>query len=88
MTIYEKELCRLLDDTYAPQNIEQTVEYLSRAGVIDYTRCKALVVRRFVERLTLAGAKKIDAMFAAAEEFACSYEYVRKCVYYFRDVNL
>ena len=33
------------------------------------------------------GKLKVDVMWEAAERFACSYEYVRKCVYYYRDVN-
>ena len=57
-------------------------------GVVDHTRCKVLAIRRWVEEAVRQGSRKVDAMYQAAEEFACSYEYVRKCMYYYTDVNL
>ena len=56
-------------------------------GVIDFSRCKILAVKNWVEQLVKHGEKKIDAMWKAAEYFACSYEYVRKCMYYYQDVH-
>lgn len=32
--------------------------------------------------------KKVEAMYDAAERFCCSYEYVRKCMYYYKEINL
>lgn len=32
--------------------------------------------------------QKMDAMWKASEKFACSYEYIRKCMYYYKDINL
>ena len=56
--------------------------------MVDHTRCKVLAVRRWVEKAVRRGSRQVDAMYQAAEEFACSYEYVRKCMYYYTDVNL
>ena len=50
--------------------------------------CKVLKIREFVAALQKNGMKKIDAMWMASEQFACTYEYVRKCMYYYTDVNL
>ena len=57
-------------------------------GVVDYTRCKILAVRNVVDEMVKKGMKKSDAMWSAAEQFACSYEYIRKCMYYYTDVNI
>ena len=62
--------------------------WLTRIGVIDITLCKVLTIREFVAALQKNGMKKIDAMWMASEQFACTYEYVRKCMYYYTDVNL
>lgn len=56
--------------------------------MIDITLCKVLTIREFVAALQKNGMKKIDAMWMASEQFACTYEYVRKCMYYYTDVNL
>ena len=48
---------------------------------------KVLVVREYVKDRVKNGSSRLGAMWQATEEFACSYEYVRKCVYYYKDVN-
>ena len=68
--------------------MEQIIEKLSEIGVLDYVLCKVLVVREFVAALQRNGVKKIDAMWIASEKFACTYEYIRKCMYYYTDVGL
>mgnify|MGYP007081677823 FL=1 len=47
-----------------------------------------MVVREYVNELVGRGTGKVDAMYMAAEKFCCSYEYVRKCMYYYKEVNL
>ena len=69
----------------APQ---QMFEKMTRIGVIDITLCKVLTIREFVAAMQKIGMIMIDAMWMASEQFACTYEYVRKCMYYYTDVNL
>ncbi len=88
MTIYVKELISMLDRKYDALSAGETVRKLFEIGVVDHTLCKVLAVREFVSEKVEAGDKKIDAMWRAAEHFCCSYEYVRKCVYYYTDVNM
>ena len=61
---------------------------LFEIGVLDHTLCKVLAVREYVAARVAEGRKKIDAMWEASEHFCCTYEYIRKCVYYYTDVNL
>lgn len=88
MTSYEKELISQLEQHYPRLSTTRLLEKLMDMGVIDFSRCKILAVRSRVEQLIKQGYKKIDAMWEAASHFACSYEYVRKCMYYYQDVNL
>ncbi len=88
MTSYEKELIRQVEERHGELAAGPLLEKLMEMGVVDYTRCKVLSVREAVHELTRQGMKKTDAMWAAAERFCCSYEYVRKCMYYYNDVNL
>ncbi len=88
MTVYQKELMHLLQDKFGQLSAVQLIEKLSEIGVLDCVLCKVLVVREFVNTLQRNGIKKIDAMWIASEKFACSYEYIRKCMYYYTDVGL
>lgn len=88
MTIYEKELVRIIENLYGSECPAQITERLINMGVIDFSRCKILCVRSFVDGQVREGIKKNEAMWTAAEKFSCSYEYIRKCVYYYRDINL
>ncbi len=88
MTLYEKELARIVGERYGNLTAGQLIEELCRIGVVDYTRCKVLAVRRRVEEMVRGGHKKVDAMWLAAEQFCATYEYVRKCMYYYTDVNI
>lgn len=88
MTIYEKELQRIVETRFGNLKTGELVKKLIEMGVVDFFRCKVLAVREYVEERLRAGTKKCDAMWEASEKFACSYEYVRKCVYYYNDVNV
>lgn len=88
MTIYMKELLNKLSNKYGSLSATQLTNKLFEIGVIDHTLCKVLVVRDYVANEVKSGNKKTDAMWCAAERFSCTYEYVRKCVYYYRDINL
>lgn len=88
MTIYVKELIMMLDRKYGTLSPGEMADKLFEIGVVDHTLCKVLAVREFVAKKVKNGEKKIDAMWNAAEHFCCTYEYIRKCVYYYTDINL
>jgi hypothetical protein len=88
LTRYEKELVRLVALRYGNLSPAALVEELCRAGVIDYTRCKVLAVRRWVDEAVKRGDGRVEAMVFAAEYFCATFEYVRKCMYYHKDVNI
>ena len=88
MTLYQKRLNELVTRKMPQADGAQIVDRLFRLGVIDTTLLKVLVIREHVERLVLQGASKLDAMWQATEIFACTYEYVRKCMYYYKDLNV
>ena len=88
MTIYEKKLSKQLLQRYPQMTPEELITKLIEIGVVDATRCKVLSVREYVNSLLQLGYKKIDAMWKATEIFSCSYEYIRKCMYYYTDMNV
>ncbi|MDR0954539.1 MAG: hypothetical protein LBM20_04060 [Rikenellaceae bacterium] len=89
MTLYQKRLRELVSShcTTQPDGGE-VVDLLFRVGVIDSTLVKVLLIRQYVDQLMREGETKLNAMWRATEIFACTYEYVRKCVYYYKDINL
>ncbi len=88
MTLYQKRLHDLVQARCAQNSGHDVVDLLFRVGVIDSTLVKVLVIREYVEELLREGETKLNAMWRATEVFACTYEYVRKCIYYYKDVNL
>ncbi len=87
MTTYIKQLLVQLQEKYGNLNNDEFVRKLIEIGVIDFRLCKILAVREHVYAAVKAGSKKNDAMWTAAEHFGCTYEYIRKCMYYYTDVN-
>lgn len=88
MTTYEKQLFMILGKKYPNISAENLLKKLIEIGVLDFTLCKVLAVREYVDELVRVGSKKVDAMWCASEQFGCTYEYIRKCMYYYTDVNL
>lgn len=89
LTRYEKELARLVARRYGRMGTVALVEELCRIGVVDHTRCKVLAIRCWVESKVLdEGMGKLRAMHLAADHFASTYDYIRKCIYHYRDVNV
>ncbi len=86
--MYLQQLTRIINERYPDRSSDQIVELLYRHGLIDFTMIKALVIREEVFRAVKSGKSKLTAMWEASEKFACTYEYVRKCIYYYKDVNL
>ncbi len=50
-------------------------------GLIDLRAVERRAVRARVAELQSRGAKRVDAMYRAAEEFCCSYEKIRSIIY-------
>ncbi len=88
LNIYDKQLISSVESLWPDMDTAELVEKLINIGVVDTVRCKILVVREYVEKTVSGGCGKVDAMYMAAEKFCCSYEYVRKCMYYYKDINL
>lgn len=87
LNVYDKQLICSVDGMFPGYNAAEVVERLIRMGVVDTAKCKVLVVREYVDALVCGGTGKVDAMYIAAEKFCCSYEYIRKCMYYYKNVN-
>jgi hypothetical protein len=87
MTIYQKRLHELVAARMPHADGAEIIDRLCRLGVVDTTLLKVLVIRQHVEKLMGEGESKLNAMWRATEIFACTYEYVRKCVYYYKDIN-
>ena len=87
-TVHEKELARIVEQRYGHLPVAEIVIELCQMGVVDHVKCKVLAIRRWVEACVDQGAGKVDAMWMAADKFCCTYEYVRKCLYYYKDINL
>ncbi len=88
MTIYIKQMLEQVREKYGTLPNDELVHRLIEIGVIDFRLCKILAIRQYVYAAVKAGTKKYTAMFKAAEQFCCTYEYVRKCMYYYKDINL
>jgi len=88
MNVYQKRLHEIVQSHCPHQNGTELVELFYRIGVIDTTLVKVLVIREYVQQLLKEGETKLNAMWRATEIFACTYEYVRKCMYYYKDINL
>jgi hypothetical protein len=87
LTRYEKELVRIVADRFPRHSPARLVEELCRMGIIDHTLCKVMAVRRWVAEAVRRGSGKVAAMCLAADHFCVTDEYVRKCIYYYKDVN-
>ena len=59
-----------------------TINQLVRIGVLSPARARAWVIRQRVEEMYAMGERKTKAMEIVAQQMCCSYEHVRKCVYY------
>lgn len=87
MTVFDKHLIECMSRMFPGGDAGAVTERLIRMGVVSATRCKALAIRDYVEKAVKEGSAKVNAMYRAADHFRCSYEYVRKCIYYYKDVG-
>lgn len=88
MTCYERRLARHLGLRLGTTDSARVVEYLARRGLLDYRACKIFTVREFLQKLIRGGVSTTEALWQASERFACTYEYARRCLYDYRDMNL
>jgi hypothetical protein len=88
LTRYEKEFARIVGDLCEGMTPTAIVEELCRVGVLDHTMCKVLAVRRWVEQTAKQCDSKTEAMWMATDRFCVTFEYVRRCMYYYTDVNI
>jgi hypothetical protein len=88
LTRYQKELAAIVGEKYPGLSAVDLVAELCRMGVVDHTLCKVMAVRHWVDEAVKKGSRKVEAMWMASEHFCSSYEYVRKCMYYYNDVNI
>ncbi|MCC8087935.1 MAG: hypothetical protein LIO79_01515 [Rikenellaceae bacterium] len=87
MTTYQKEFIEVMCKKFRSKEIVKLLEILMSSGVVDDTMLKVFVIRKFVFSEASNGNSKLNAMWKATEHFCCSYEYVRKCIYYYKDVD-
>ncbi len=87
MTTYIRTLFDQIQKKYGKLSNEALVEKLFEIGVIDHRLCKILAIREYVWAAVKKKHKKIESMQRAANHFCCTYEYVRKCMYYYNDLN-
>lgn len=81
-TIYYKALVSAVAKLCAEKEPTQVIETLQELNLLDPKRCKAFLVKNFVVDKVNEGMGKTDAMYEAAEKYCCSYECVRKYIYY------
>ncbi|MDY3978996.1 MAG: hypothetical protein SOZ00_03150 [Tidjanibacter sp.] len=81
-TIYDRALDLAVEERCAGMTPAEMISTLREMNLLDPTRCKAFLAKEMVTALTDGGMTKIEAMYTAAEHFCCSYECIRKYVYY------
>lgn len=88
MSYFKDYFKHLMSELECIETADQAIELLMTAGILDHTLIKVICIREYVKKLTNEGQSKLSAMWKATEEFCCTYEYVRKCMYYYKDINL
>lgn len=87
-TNIQKAFIDFVTTNYDGSDNEDILKALFSMGVIDKVRCQVLAVRSYVKQLMDDGIPKMRAMRSAAKYFECTYAYIHKCMYYYKDVNI
>ncbi len=87
ITSIEKKFVEIYREKH-PELDEKTIFALINSRVVDFRFCKIALIRHLVEDCFKRGCGKREAMRLVAEDMACSYKYIEKIMYYFRDVNI
>lgn len=64
----------------------EAVGWLIEKGVLDHKRCRVLLIKEHYAKLLGAGASKMDALTATAEEFSVAEATVSEAIYRYRDI--
>ncbi|MCL1943575.1 MAG: hypothetical protein FWF54_08550 [Candidatus Azobacteroides sp.] len=87
ITSIEKKFVEIYRQKH-PESEEKTIFALMENNLIDFRTCKIALIRYFVHDCVKRGCGKREAMRLIADDMACSYEYVRKVMYYYNDINI
>jgi hypothetical protein len=87
ITEIEKKFVEIYKEKHSDVD-ENTIFVLIENKLIDFRTCKIALIRHFVYDCVKKGCGKREAMRLVADDMACSYKYVEKCLYYFQDVNV
>lgn len=69
---------------YCPETSSEQLLCMIKNGIIDTRTCKAIIVKNQVEKEVKSGKNKIDAIYHAAEDLACSVAFVKRIVYNYK----
>lgn len=81
MTRHEQRLFEAVLEQIRGLTAKQAVARLFAAGFLDLNACERQVILSEVERTEARGARRCEAMHAAARNCSCSYEKVRTIYY-------
>ncbi len=81
MTVHETRPLEYLCREFGQGADAVLLRRLLDRGLIDLRAVERRAVRARVAELQSRGAKRVDAMYRAAEEFCCSYEKIRSIIY-------
>lgn len=81
MTHYEQRLVEAAFEQVRGLTTKQAVARLFAAGFLDLNACERQIILSEVERAEARGARRCEAMHAAARNCSCSYEKVRTIYY-------
>lgn len=81
MTRHEQRLFEAVLEQIRGLTAKQAVARLFAAGFLDLNACERQVILSEVERTEARGARRCEAMYAAARNCSCSYEKVRTIYY-------
>ena len=81
-TVYDRVLDCLIAERCKGMTLPAVIAAMRSMHLLDPIRCKAFLAKELVAEMVAAGMPKVDAMYVASDRLCCSYESVRKYVYY------
>lgn len=73
---------QMVDEQCGQLTCHEVLGWLAEHNLLSPSRCHAYIARKMVDEQLRRGLNKVNAMSLAAERLGCSYECVRKYVYY------
>lgn len=77
-----------LQEHFKDKTSDDTIDALYNMGILNDTKCDAMVANAYAKDLISKGMKVLDALHETAEYMNCSYENIRKFYYYYSDLCL